>query len=94
MGRRSQVKIFARLNVLLEDSLDYINSGSEVAFATVFIVGGSALFIISVASLVFWVVGWAVLAVVGIFTTVAVTGYWATAGVGLAICILGAIFRD
>ena len=81
-----------KVNKVIEDSLEWVNSGTDVAFAAIFIVGGAALLIILIASLVFWVVGWAVLAVVGIFTTVAVTGYWATAGVGLAICILGAIF--
>jgi hypothetical protein len=58
------------------------------------IVGAAFVLIILIASFIPFVVGWALLAIIGIFTTVAVTGYWATAGIGLAVLILGAVFTD
>lgn len=58
------------------------------------IVGIAVFIIVMIASIIPFIVGWALLAVIGIFTTVAVTGYWATAGIGLAVLILGNIFTN
>jgi len=48
--------------------------------------------IVALLSIIPAIVGWALLVVASIFITVTVTGYWATAGIGLAVIILAVIF--
>jgi len=37
-------------------------------------------------------IGWALVTVVSIFTVVSISGFFAYAGIGLAVCILAALF--
>ena len=56
--------------------------------ATICMIAVIAFVFICIISVIPWIVGWALMSIIGIFTTVLVTGYWATAGIGLATIIL------
>jgi len=56
--------------------------------ATICMITMIAFAFIFYLSVIPWIVGWALMSIIGIFTTVLVTGYWATAGIGLATIIL------
>ena len=44
--------------------------------------------VIMLVSVIWFIVGWAVVSIIGLFTTVAITGYWAHALIGLAVIIV------
>ena len=58
---------------------------------TTAIVGLAFAVVILIASVIPFVVGWALLTIISIFTIVGVTGYWATVAVGLAALIIAVI---
>lgn len=70
-------------NLFSDDS-----AGLIAAIGAMIIIITLAVFL--VAS-IFWIVGWAVLTVIGLFTTVGVVGYWATVGIGFAVAIVSSL---
>ena len=60
--------------------------------ATICTVGLLIAAVVFIISLPFALTGWAVLTVIGLFTEIAAFGYWATAGLGLAVAIVVNLF--
>lgn len=46
-------------------------------------------------TIIFAIIGWAIVTVASIFITVTVSGYWSYTAIGIAVCIVAAVFsRD
>ena len=68
----------------------------RLAQLAVFGIGGAGAIalIVFLCTFVFAIIGWAVITVVGLFTTVGSVGYFGCTAIGIAVSIIVAVFRS
>lgn len=70
-----------------------LRSTVEGIFGPVLAILVMIVIVILIASILPFIVGWSLIAIIGLFGTVTVSGYFSYVGIGIAVLILAAILK-